>query len=367
MDAKPRSCDKCAIRVIRGRYAKTSRGSHGNSPVSEGPTFTNKRKSLPMKTTKAGVTLVELLVVIGLVAVLAGLLLPAIQMAREAARQAKCKNNIRQIALGLLNHEAARGSFPPGYYGTLQVADTPHLDFRYEGSLAGHLLHVLGYVELGDLDFKLRQNSVNPFQPHTARWWDTDYASLIQRTRLPLFECPSLAVDAAVSRVYAAEPWDVSYVWYFDSSPLPNAGFTSYLGNGGLSGRNLGTRPEQLGVFYVNSKVKSRDIRDGATHTFLVGEVRGGGDDSERHRIPRSLNYLASSPAKSRWGFWKEPDPFAGSGHGVSTYGSVHAAGVIQMGFADGSVSSLSATTDDEIVIALSTVAGAEAINNWDD
>ena len=70
-----------------------------------------------MKRNNTGFTLVELLVVIAIIAMLVTLLLPAVQSAREAARRSQCMNNLKQIGLGLLNHESAQGHFPSSGWG----------------------------------------------------------------------------------------------------------------------------------------------------------------------------------------------------------------------------------------------------------
>src|SRR5689334_4101287 len=74
--------------------------------------------SYAMSRQRTAFTLVELLVVIAIIGVLVALLLPAVQFARESARRTKCENNLRQVVLGLHNHEGTYGYFPSAYEGT---------------------------------------------------------------------------------------------------------------------------------------------------------------------------------------------------------------------------------------------------------
>ena len=94
---------------------------------------------------RRGFTLVELLVVITIIGILIALLLPAVQAAREAARIAQCQNNIKQLALGCLDHESATKRFPTGGWGWAWTGDADRgTDWRQPG---GWIYNVLPYIE----------------------------------------------------------------------------------------------------------------------------------------------------------------------------------------------------------------------------
>ena len=125
------------------------------------------------KTTPAGFTLVELLVVIAIIGMLVGLLLPAVQQAREAARNLQCKNNMRQLGLAALNHETTSGHFPTGGWGYDWVGN-PEYGFS-STQPGGPFFNLLPYLE----------------QTALYNYTDQEGATRMIQTPIGTFYCPS--------------------------------------------------------------------------------------------------------------------------------------------------------------------------------
>src|SRR4051794_33654402 len=184
-------------------------------------------------------TLIELLVVIAIIAILIGLLLPAVQKVREAAARLKCKNNLKQIGLALHNHHDRYGFFPPGYSTKVAANGTE------TGPGWGWAYHLLNDLE---------QNTV--FNQISSTLPIGDPANAAARVqKLKVFLCPS---DSEVGTfTTAGVPVTVAhanYVGVFGTNEVAN-------------GPDLGN-----GVFYRNSRVRIADITDGVSNTFIVGE-----------------------------------------------------------------------------------------------
>ena len=137
------------------------------------------------KLQKRGFTLVELLVVIAIIGLLVGLLLPAVQSARGAARRASCVNKLRQLSLGIANHESARKRLPAGYIS--QSLDSPPRPDRDPvtwdaGPGWGWAAQLLPYLEETALGNQLQMQSGESL-------WAADHKTLVAST-IPGFLCP---------------------------------------------------------------------------------------------------------------------------------------------------------------------------------
>ena len=229
-----------------------------------------------MRSSSRGFTLVELLVVIAIIGILIGMLLPAVQQVREAARRISCSNNSRQLAIACINYESSFGRFPCGSNFVVSDGVQPHVppsrwDNRsgtdYAGNFASWGFYILPWLE--------QQNMFDGFPQNTS--WGEDIVdsngNALSATQLPSFICPS---DAGPN---------FNETYFTAGQPVRN-GKSNYIACTGVdAGDGIGTGnpgsghtdPDGLaapywGIMRVSSRTTYSQITDGASNTILIGE-----------------------------------------------------------------------------------------------
>jgi len=302
-------------------------------------------------------TLIELLVVIAIIAVLVGILLPAVQQAREAARRTQCRNNLKQIGLALQNYHDSMNIFPIGY-----CAGMPYVDGATDTAPGwGWPSYLLPQLEQENL-----QSQFNWNQP-------VESAAGIQ-AMIPVYLCPSDITPAGPVAVQDAS-----------GTTLGMAAPTSYAGNCGSDLTGVDDRTG-LGLFFRNSGVRISHVVDGTSQTIAVGErafakvqcVWAGA-------INKAI--VTRGPSNPNVGTSTEPAPCLVLAHchfnntigdpdgGLDDFSSMHSGGS-HFVFVDGSVHFIrtvsganpdgSYSSDSRIFQALGTRAGREVIpGDW--
>ncbi len=319
-------------------------------------------------------TLVELLVVITIIGILIALLLPAVQAAREAARQVQCKNHLKQLALGCLSHENAVKQFPTNGWGFRWTGDADRgTDWRQPG---GWLYNILPYIEQEAL------HQMGAGLPQAQK-----YAAHTQRMSVPLgvLYCPT-------RRRAIAYPWVHSWQTHNASAIPTTAGRNDYAVNGGdrradsnhpiralwpgddggpSSTTVVENPPGQMtsnarttfanvarvdtGISYCGSMIKMADIMDGTSHTYLAGEKYLNPNDYATGLDPadNSDAWVGDNHDIVRWSgltssiLWPPLQDTAGYTMEWS-FGSAHANG-FHMAFCDGSVDIINYSINPEI------------------
>ncbi|MDO4584733.1 MAG: DUF1559 domain-containing protein [Planctomycetia bacterium] len=234
-----------------------------------------------------GFTLVELLVVIAIIGMLVGLLLPAVQQAREAARQMQCNNHLRQMALAALNHESSSRKFPSGGWHWRMTGDADKgMGPNQPGPWAYSLLPFLEQSAL----YQLSADG-NPDDPTNGK----EGARTVLLTPLSIFHCPSRRTP----KVY---PLDDGYTQsgdkIFNAHSVTETSRGDYAANHGSRSelcqtfsyepstyaaaqamdadqswnKNGNTTYLENGIIYRHSSVTIGEIRDGTSNTYLLGE-----------------------------------------------------------------------------------------------
>jgi prepilin-type N-terminal cleavage/methylation domain-containing protein len=320
---------------------------------------------------RRGFTLIELMVVIAIIAVLIGLLLPAVQKVRESATRLTCQNKLRQIGLALHTHQDAVGHLPPGYFyipvpenkwpelppRDLKPFDRPPPDFLNVPVDPGWgwAAYLLPYLEMDPLHRRLDI----PNRPTS-----TGLLLAERTTVVPAYTCPA---DRAAG-VYTVT--DILH------RSVGTAATNSYAAVWGAQGV-MSIYPDQgSGLFFRNSKVRlPADVRDGASQTLAVGErpalfckapwvgainngvvqTTPGAPVHWATQLSAIVMPLARVGRKPLLSPWSEPYDFFSPHPGVGYFA-----------LADGSVHGIRPTTDMTVFRALATRDGGEAVGAWE-
>lgn len=321
-----------------------------------------------MANQRSGITLIETLVVIGIIGILLFISLPAVQYVRETARRTTCENNLRQLTLAILNHESAHSALPDLYNGTfLEHPRYAPDEFHYHSWRTA----ILPSLEQSTLYDRIDFTSAATAAANQS----------IANTRLPVYVCPSTSNPTAI--VPDIQPFKDGTT---PSHTIGTAARSDYEVIGGVSFRPSGTKDLENVKFgawgeprsYPSSassityrKARLRDISDGQSNTMLIAERGGRPDLYEKGRAVDPYPYHNSKSGmdhyQAAWAisthfwwtvFWHEQGVNETNRTGVFGF---HPSGA-NAGLADGSVRFLHESVDQAVLNALATRSAGDIV-----
>jgi len=316
---------------------------------------------LPRSPSRSGFTLIELLVVIAIIAILIGLLVPAVQKVRETANRISCSNNLKNIGLAYNNYYSTYNKFP---FSASNNAAAPE----------GWGTYILPFIEQDNL-FKQYNENAPFFYTNAAAGIDNQ---AVVNNRIKILECPSAPPTHAYTYPYPPPPYSPFpfLTWSGASSDYgPIIGVNSSLASG------LGLDPASLdGILQPDTNIRFGDILDGSSNTILIAEMAARPKLYQAgHQITGFFTYwsgaggwgdattgnfqlCASSADGTQSPCILGPQSPNGCGINCSNDFGVYAfhTGGANVVYADGSVHFLPATLNINILVALISRAGGE-------
>jgi hypothetical protein len=315
------------------------------------------------KNDRRGFTLLELLVVMGVSAILIGLLLPAIQASRESARRVRCTNNLRQIGVAMMSHESSKGHFPTGGWGFRWVGDPRRGTGRNQPG--GWLYCILPYVEQASV-YDISSGAVSEAERRSL-------LATMSQIPLPIFNCPT-------RRSNTLYPTQVRAI---NTDFVDRVARTDYAANAGTVFLDVGPGPTSLtegdstmymwpeypatGICFQRSQVQVAEITDGLSNTILAGEKnlpRESYTTGEDRGDDQSM-YSGDDFDTLRWATveWL-PVNDRGAVSGEARFGSAHVQGCNLL-LCDGSVRFSAYSIDGYVFELLGNRSDGEVVGDW--